>query len=251
MANDSLEAKPDYGNWVSWKLLFVLGGAAVALFVLSILLTYLLIGAVILLVVFALFAYERYLFSPRGGYAQGKLWNLLVERLDWDGNGRAIDIGCGSGPVAIRIAKKYPNAEVVGLDYWGRVWEYSKEKCERNARIEKVEGRVSFQKGNAAKLPFEDGYFDAAVSNLAFHEVGGVQDKREVLREALRVVRKGGKFAFQDLFTIKRYYHSGPDELLDTVKSWGVENVALERTLESKSAANILRESAAIVWGVK
>ena len=245
------EARLDYGNWVSWKLLFVLGSAAIVLFALSVLLIYLLIGAAIFLVVFALFAYERYLFSPRGGNAQGKLWDLLVEHLDWDGNGRVIDIGCGSGPVAIRVAKKYPNAKVVGLDYWGKVWEYSKEKCERNARIEKVGAQVSFQKGDAAKLQFEDGYFDAAVSNLAFHEVGTVKDKRDVLKEALRVVRKGGKFAFQDLFTMKRYYHSEPDELLDTIRSWGVENVALERTSESKSAANILRESAAIIWGVK
>lgn len=140
---------------------------------------------------------------------------------------------------------------MVGLDYWGKIWEYSKEKCERNARIEKVDSRVSFLKGDAAKLPFEDGYFDAAVSNLAFHEIGTVPDKRDVLKEALRVVRKGGKFAFQDLFTMKCYYHSEPDELLNTIRSWGVENVALERTLESKSIANMLRESSAIIWGVK
>jgi ubiquinone/menaquinone biosynthesis C-methylase UbiE len=236
---------------VSWKVLFAIGFAAVVLLAFSLLFIYLLVGAIIALVVFVLSVYERYLLSPRGGDAQGKLWDLLVEHLDWDGNGRVIDIGCGSGPVAIRLAKKYPSAEVIGFDYWGKKWEYSKEKCERNARIEKVETRVSFQKGDAAKLPFEDGYFDAAVSNLAFHEVGGTQDKREVLKEALRVVKEGGKFAFQDLFTVKRYYRVEPDELLGAIRSWGVERAALERSSWSSIANAYLRGSAAIIWGVK
>ncbi len=83
-----------------------------------------------------------------------KLWDSLVEHLDWNGDGRVIDIGCGSGPVAIRVAKKYPDAKVMGLDYWGKVWEYSKAKCEMNARIEKGDNRVSFQKGECDKASF-------------------------------------------------------------------------------------------------
>lgn len=251
MTSDVGTSRPDYGNWVSWKLLVTLGVAAVVLLAVSFLFLYLLIGAVIVLAAFALFAYQRYLFSPRGGNAMVKLWDMLVDHLDWDGNGRVIDIGCGSGVVAIRVAKRYPNAEVVGLDYWGKVWEYSKGKCEKNAKIEKVDGRVSFQRGDAAKLPYEDGFFDAAVSNFAFHEVGSVKDKRDVLKEALRVVRKGGKFAFQDLFTMKRYYHCEVDELLAMIKSWGVEKVALENTMEARAIPELLRERAAIVWGTK
>ena len=251
MAAEERAVRPDYGNWVSWKLLSALGTAAIILFALSFLLFYLLIGAIAVLAVLVVFAYERYLFSPLGGNAQVKLWDLLVDHLDWDGNGWAIDIGCGSGPVAIRVAKKHPNAKVVGLDYWGKVWEYSRTKCERNTRIEKVDDRVSFQKGDAAKIPFEDGFFDAAVSNFALHEVGSVKDKRDVLNEALRVVRKGGKFAFQDLFTMKRYYHCEVDELLSTIRRWGVEDVALERTVEARIIPRPLREQAAMIWGTK
>ena len=192
MAGNTNLARLDYGNWVPWKLLAALFAAALVLFVLSLFLLYLVIGAVVFVVILMVFAYERYMFSPRGGNVQAKLWDLLVSHLDWDGNGHIIDIGCGSGPVTIRVAKKYPRAEVLGLDYWGKAWEYSKAKCEQNAKIENVQDRVSFQKGDAAKLPFEDGFFDAAVSNLAFHEVGSAKDKRDVLKEALRVVRKGG-----------------------------------------------------------
>jgi ubiquinone/menaquinone biosynthesis C-methylase UbiE len=243
--------RPDYGNWVSWKLLATLTSIALALFFASFFFLYLVIGAAVAFAALLLFGYERYLFSPRGGNAQAKLWDLLVEHLDWDGNGRVIDIGCGSGPVAIRVAKKFPKAEVVGLDYWGKVWEYSKAKCERNARIENVDGRITFQKGDAAKLPFEDGFFEAAVSNMALHEVGSVKDKRDVLKEALRVVKKGGKFAFQDLFTMKRYYHCETDELLAMIRSWGVEKVTLEKTMEARIIPRPLRETAAIISGTK
>ncbi len=79
------------------------------------------------------------------------------------------------------------------------------------------------------KLPFEDEYFDAAVSNLVFHEISGAKDKRELIREALRVVKKGGKFAFQDLFLLKQVY-GDVDELVATIKSWGITKVEFIET---------------------
>jgi SAM-dependent methyltransferase len=86
-----------------------------------------------------------------------------------------------------------------------------------------------FQKASASKLPFEDGYFDAAVSNLCFHEVADTEEKREVVREALRVVKKGGVFAFQDLFLLKQAY-GDVDELVRTIKSWGITEVEFTET---------------------
>jgi ubiquinone/menaquinone biosynthesis C-methylase UbiE len=44
------------------------------------------------------------------------------------------------------------------------------------------------------------------VSNLTFHEVRSVADKRQVVREALRVVKKGGRFAFVDYFYAAKLY---------------------------------------------
>ena len=87
------------------------------------------------------------------------------------------------------------------MDYWGAEWSYAKDQCEKNARAEGVADRVIFQKGDAAHLDFPDGTFDAAVSNFVFHEVRSEKDKRKIVREALRVVKKGGSFAFQDLFS--------------------------------------------------
>ena len=97
-----------------------------------------------------------------------------------------------------------------------------KAPVKRTRRLRALAKGRRFQKASASKLPFADGYFDAAVSNLCFHEVADAKDKREVIREALRVVKKGGKFAFQDLFLLKPVY-GDMDALVATIKGWGVD----------------------------
>ena len=174
------------------------------------------------------------------GKLEAQIRNLVVEHLDWDGEGKALDIGCGNAPLAIQLAKRYPSAHVTGIDFWGGMWEYSKAVCERNAEIEGVAGRMNFQKASAATLPFEDESFDAAVSNLVFHEVGDVKDKRELIKEALRVVKRGGAFAFQDLFLLKRHFGK-VDDLVAMNKSWGIKEVAFADTSDSEFIPKALR----------
>jgi SAM-dependent methyltransferase len=168
--------------------------------------------------------YARYKLSPKGGNLQAQIRELLLEPFDWDGEGEALDIGCGNGPLTIAVAKKFSKAHVTGIDYWGGRWEYSKRVCEHNAEVEGVGDRVTFQKASASALPFNDESFDAAVSNFVFHEVSDVSDKREVIKESLRVVKKGGAFAFQDYFLRKRVYGDF-ENLLETIRSWGVSHV--------------------------
>ena len=232
--------KPDYGNWVSKKLLYVLGILSVLLLGLSYVFLILIVGAVLFILAFVYFLYARYKFSPRGGNIQAQIQELVLSRLDWDGEGQALDIGCGNGPLAIMMAKKFPDAHVTGIDYWSGMWEYSKSVCERNAKIEGVADRVDFRKASASTLPFEDEFFDVAVSNLVFHTVTDAKDKRDVIKEALRVVKKGGKFAFQDLFLVKRVYGE-VDDLLEAIKSWGVESVEFLDTSHSDFIPRALR----------
>jgi SAM-dependent methyltransferase len=245
-----LKAKePDYGNWVSLRLIYVFGAVGVVLFGLSFLFLLLglpfvflvlMVGAVLFLLASVYFVYARYKFSPRGGNLQPQIIELVLARLDWEGEGRALDIGCGNAPLTIMMAKKFPNAHVTGIDYWGGMWEYSKSVCERNAEIEGVAGQVNFQKASASSLPFEDEFFDAAVSNFVFHEVKDAKDKRDVVKEALRVVKKGGKFAFQDEFLMKSMYGE-VDDLLETIRGWGIESVEFLDTSHSDFIPEALR----------
>ncbi len=100
----------DYGNWVSKRLIYtfgILGGLFLAFGFLLWILTF---PALICFAIAAYFAYARYLFSPKGGNVQNKIWDLVISNLDWNGEGKALDIGCGNGALSIRLAKKFSAA---------------------------------------------------------------------------------------------------------------------------------------------
>ncbi len=224
--------KPEYGNWVSKRLIYIPSVVGLVFLGLALLFPVLVIPAGLFFLVSVYFAYARYQFAPQGGNIQDPILELVLAHLDWNGEGQALDIGCGNAALTIKLAHMYTRARVIGIDYWGKKWEYSKNTCERNAKIEGVSERVTFQKASATSLPFDDGYFDAAVSNFVFHEVSDAKNKREVIREALRVVKKGGKFAFQDLFLLKRIY-GNTDDLIETIRSWGIRKVKFVQTREA------------------
>ena len=156
--------------------------------------------------------------SPRGGDLQRRIHQLLIDAVGV--GGRLLDVGCGSGQLLIRCAKAGPG-EFVGLDYWGDDWAYSKVQAERNAQLEGVPG-LEFVHGSASRLPFPDGAFTRVVSSLTFHEVRDVDDKTASLAEALRVLEKGGRFAFVDLFDDPGFYQRR-ERVLGVVRDAGGE----------------------------
>ena len=236
----SVSNKPDYGNWVSKKFIIIPGLICLIFIGLAFWSAWWALPAVLFGLMAGYFLLAYYRFSPAGGDVQARIVGLVLEQLDWDGQGRALDIGCGNAALTLRLAQKYPAAHVTGLDYWGKNWDYSQKVCEQNAERAGVAGRVDFKKASASALPFEAGTFDLAVSNLTFHEVNDTQDKRQVLQEALRVVRPGGKFAFQDLFLVEAIYGK-PEELVALVKSWGMRDVKFLRTCDAPFIPRLLK----------
>ncbi len=204
------ELQPDYGNWVPKRLLLLLGSlsllAAILLAVsirhdwgwiwtgvFSLLLC---IGLVSLIYMTILYR----AFSQNGNALMGKIHEYVAQRLPWDGQGKLLDVGCGAGALTIRCAKKFPQSYCTGIDYWGVKWDYSQKMCQHNAKAEGVDDRCTFAHGDANHMDFADGTFDAVVSNFVYHEISDGRTKEELLRETLRVLKKGGVFALQDLF---------------------------------------------------
>lgn len=209
--------KPRYKNWIPVKLVAAVLVAALVLLLVARLAVArsAVLGLALMLLAFAALFLGLYLLRARtaldyeGGGVQGKVLDGVLRHLaktGWNGRGKALDIGCGSGAMSVKLAKAYPHALVTGLDFWGKGWDYSQKLCEDNARAEGVSAHVSFRQGDAAKMPFVDGLFDAAVSNFVFHEVRSQPDKHALVLEALRVLRPGGAFAFQDVFFDRRVY---------------------------------------------
>lgn len=216
---------PDYGNWISKSVLITFMGLFVmALFCLAVvflpavreyiyddMLLWTLRAALFVLCcltggAFIIFYLGHQAFSDRGGGASSRILDYVMSYVNWNGRGKALDIGCGSGALTIRVALKFPNAKVTGMDFFGKGWGYSKKQCERNASLEGVDYKTEFICGDAASLPFPDNEYELVVSNFVFHEVKSQPDKRLVIKEALRVVKPGGQFVFHDLFYDKHMY---------------------------------------------
>jgi len=247
--------RADYGNWVAMRLVAVPALAGLATIASSFLWPWSWVLAAVLLSCAAYFVYARYCFSPRGKDVQAKIVGRLLDHVGPESAGTALDIGCGNGAVAIRLALRCPRLTVHGVDTWGRGWEFGKSDCERNAEAEGVARRTVFRPASAASLPYEDGAFDLVVSNLAFHEVRDAGERARALNEALRVLSKGGRFVLQDLFLWKRAY--GPTaELLEWFRSAGVERVAIVETAHEPFIPKLLKPpfmvgTIAVIHGTK
>lgn len=220
-----MSERPRYGTWIRVRAVVIFGALTSASALMSLLafwslwaLAFLLPALVFgwILVIVGLSAFR---FSNAGGGFQGRIHALLVERAE---GSPVLDIGCGNGHLSVQLARSLESRQVTGFDFWGAAWEYSKVSCERNASLEGVAERTTFTQGSAAALPFPAEAFQCVVSCLVFHEVKDQVDKTVAVGEAMRVLAKGGRFVFFDLFSDRRAF---PDYKLvrDRIREHGGE----------------------------
>ena len=103
---------------------------------------------------------------------------------------RVLDVACGTGHFLKMLGAALPEARLTGLDLSPHYLSRARETLPRELDL-------SLVCDNAEKMPFPDGYFDAATSVFLFHEVP--EDvAAKVLAEMARVVRKGGLVVVAD-----------------------------------------------------
>lgn len=177
----------------------------------------------------------------------------IAEYVNLPAGGTGLDIGCGSGALAIACAKRNPQGKMVGVDRWGKDYaEFSLSLCQNNAKSERV-SNTSFQKGNATNLPFPNETFDAVTSNYVYHNVTGV-DKQKLLLETLRVLKKGGTFAIHDLMSKNRY--GDMESFCQNLRDMGYEKVQMIDTTEGmfmskKEAKRLMLNGSTLLLGKK
>jgi SAM-dependent methyltransferase len=135
------------------------------------------------------------------------VWADLLDRLELRGDERLLDIGCGRGAVLLMAAQRLPRGRAVGVDIWSTMDQSGNavQVTRRNAELEGVAERVELHSADMRDLPFDDGSFDVVVSSLAIHNVSGAGERAKALREAARVLKKGGKLAIADIRHTRAY----------------------------------------------
>ena len=104
---------------------------------------------------------------------------------------RILDLGCSAGATSIALKERHPPAEVFGIDIVAPMVRYA------HRRAIEADADVHFRQMPAEDLAFPDNHFDSVLAMLLFHEIP-VPVAREVIAEAYRVLRPGGKFTVID-----------------------------------------------------
>lgn len=135
----------------------------------------------------------------------GDAWQQLAERTlaGLDGCRRLVDVGCGTGRFAA-FARHRLGARVWGVDPSAEML--------RRARARPDARGIGWKQGVAERLPFQDGWFDAAHMHLVVHTLA---DRGRALAEIGRVLGPGGRLAIAtfagghfDRFFLNPYFPS-------------------------------------------
>jgi len=106
-----------------------------------------------------------------------------------------LDIGCGTGRTAIKIAKSLPKGgHLNGIDIYNvnAISGNSLATVNRNAELEGISDKTTFQYGSVTEIPFEDNKFHILNLSSVLHEVHDYEDKERAIKEIHRVLKPKG-----------------------------------------------------------
>ena len=121
--------------------------------------------------------------------SQAEYWRepLIPLGLDYRPGQRVLEVGCGAGAVLGVLAQLFPGIEVAGIDLEPRQIEFARAHLP-SLGVAGADLRV----GDAAQLPWPDASFDHVYVMWVLEHL---RDSGPLLREALRVLRPGGRIA--------------------------------------------------------
>jgi demethylmenaquinone methyltransferase/2-methoxy-6-polyprenyl-1,4-benzoquinol methylase len=119
---------------------------------------------------------------------------------------RVLDLGCGTGDLAVLVARHFPEAEVIGLDFTRAMLD----KATVRHRAARERRRIDFGRGTGLRLPFLDGAFDLVTNAFVLRNFA---DLPLALAEARRVLRPDGVLLSLEITeptspTFRRIFHA-------------------------------------------
>ena len=118
----------------------------------------------------------------------------MVSTMTIPETGRALDVACGTGDVALEIVRqKGPGVKVTGIDFSPGMLDLAQKKINRGK-----DETISLLAGNALRLPFRNDTFDAVT--IAFG-IRNIQDKAAALKSFYDCLVPGGRVLILELAT--------------------------------------------------
>ena len=127
----------------------------------------------------------------RGTTRERTFKRRLLDQAGLEGDVDALDVGAGTGTLAIWAKERNPRLRIRGLDGDPAILEQARRKAAR-AGVD-----VAFDEGLSYALPYDDASFDRVLSSLFFHHLV-LADKERTIREIARVLRPGGELHVAD-----------------------------------------------------
>ncbi|MFX1478980.1 MAG: class I SAM-dependent methyltransferase [Promethearchaeota archaeon] len=116
--------------------------------------------------------------------------------------GTLIDLGCGSGNLLLKIAKLFPNLELIGIDISFEILSLAEKRLTEHS----FDSKITFKVGNVENIPAPDNSVDFIVSSFSLHHWS---EPLKVFKEIYRVLNENGTCLIFDFRRNSRNFFYG------------------------------------------
>lgn len=133
----------------------------------------------------------RYDFFMQRLYPEATLKQALIAQAQIQPGWQVLDLGCGTGTLALLIKRHHPDVIVHGIDMDSQILEIAHNKIEQAGKT------LNLTQGSATSLPYPDQCFERVFASLMLHHLTRA-DKQRACAEVFRVLKPGGEWHVAD-----------------------------------------------------